>query len=130
MFVLSCNDCGGRLILDELATVDEYTKDMDYIVDEIGDLLEKSIQKYLIYRCADCHTTDKFTYKEWEERMRMKIAKEAMGLRKQIMFSRDINPNNLDPDNGLEYCGQCDGYDGEGNCLVDLIKQCTIRKDK
>ncbi len=128
MFVLSCDECGGKLILDELTTMVEYSKDMDYFVDEIGELQEKSIQKYLIYKCEDCTKDYKFTYKDWETRMRMKIAKEAMGLRKQIMFTKDINPHLLDPDNGIEYCGQCDGYDGEGNCLVDLVKQCTIRK--
>jgi len=128
MFVLPCEKCGGRLILDEISTMTEYAKDMDYLVDEIGNLVEKSIQKYLIYRCADCADEQKLTYKDWETRMRLKIAKDAMGLRKQIMFSRDINPHTLDPDNGLEYCGQCDGYDGEGNCLTDLVKKCTIRK--
>jgi len=56
------------------------------------------------------------------------IAEEAMYIRKQRMFAEDINPYTIDPDNGLDYCGQCDGYDGEGNCLVDIIKQCTIRK--
>lgn len=127
MFILSCEECDGRLILDEFATTSEYTKDMDYFVDELGELQEKSLQNYLIYRCDRCKKTYKYTYKDWEERMRIKIAKEAMQIKKQAMF-QNIDPGSINPDNGLEYCGQCDGYDGEGNCLVDIIKQCTIRK--
>lgn len=55
---------------------------------------------------------------------------EVMEVRKQKMFSENINPQTINPDNGLEYCGQCSGYAGDGHCLVDVIKQCTIRKDK
>ena len=43
MFVLLCDECGGRIILDELTTTVEYAKDMDYLVDEVGELVEKSI---------------------------------------------------------------------------------------
>jgi len=128
MFTISCDKCEGNLIPNEFLTAEEYMKDADYFVDELGKLQEYSIQQYLIYNCRSCEKIYKFNYKEWEKRMRIKVAKEAMSLRKQKMFAEDINPHNIDPDNGLEYCGQCDGYDGEGNCLTDIIKQCTIRK--
>lgn len=128
MFDLECEKCGNSLQIDEYLTAKEYSKDMNYLVDEIGHLVESTIQKYLIYRCNICGIVYKFTYKEWEELIRIKVAKIAMDLRKQKMFAEDINPMRIDPDNGLEYCGQCDGYDGEGNCLVDIIKQCTIRR--
>lgn len=130
MFDLGCEKCGGLIQIDEYLTAEEYSKDMDYLVDEVGHLVEATIQKYLVYRCGVCGTTYRFTYKDWEERIRIKVAKMTMGIRKRKMFEGDINPMRIDPDNGLKYCGQCDGYDGEGNCLVDIIKQCTIRKDK
>ena len=130
MFDLECEKCGSSIQIDEYLTAEEYSKDMNYLVDEVGHLVKSTIQKYLIYNCAMCGATYKFTYKDWEELIRIKVAKMAMNLRKQKMFAEDINPMRIDPDNGLEYCGQCDGYDGEGNCLVDIIKQCTIRKNK
>jgi hypothetical protein len=128
MFDLECEKCGELIQIDEYLTAEEYSKDMDYLVDEAGHLVESTIQKYLIYRCVVCGINYRFTYKDWEKRIRIKVAKMAMDLRKQKMFAEDINPMIIDPDNGLEYCGQCDGYDGEGNCLVDIIKQCTIRR--
>jgi hypothetical protein len=128
MLPIVCDKCNGELVLDEALTIEEYMKDMDYFVDELGNIQDSCIQQYMFYVCSFCKTAYKFTYKDWEQRMRLRIAKEAMDLRKQKMFAEDINPYTIDPDNGIDYCGQCDGYDGEGNCLVDIIRQCTIRK--
>jgi hypothetical protein len=97
------------------------------LVDSTGKLIEASIQQYLIYTCIKCGKNYKFSYKEWEKRFRMQIAEDAMHVRKAEMF-KQLNPYIIDPDNGLEFCGQCDGIDNEGNCYVDIIKQCTIRK--
>lgn len=130
MFTILCDKCGGELLIDEKSTSDEYMKDADYIVEEEDRIAEKSVQQYLIYKCILCDEIYKFTYKEWEAKYREKMAMSVMEIRKQKMFSEDINPQTIDPDNGLEYCGQCSGYAGDGNCLVDVIKQCTIRKDK
>jgi len=128
MFTLECDKCGGMMIPDEKLTIDFYMKDMNYVMDNFGEIQEASVQQYLIYKCSFCGFIHRFTYKEWERLIRIKSSKIALKLRKQQMFSRDINKESIDPDNGLEYCGQCDGVDGEGNCFVDLINQCTIRK--
>jgi RNase P subunit RPR2 len=130
MFTILCDKCGSDILIDEKATSDEYMKDADYIVEEEDRIVEKSVQQYLIYKCILCGEIYKFTYKEWEAKYREKIAMDVMELRKQKMFAENINPQTIDPDHGLEYCGQCSGYAGDGNCLVDVIKQCTIRKDK
>lgn len=130
MFDILCDNCGEVLIIDERSTFDEYMKDADYIVEEENKIVEKSIQQYLIYKCRLCDKVYKFTYKEWEAKYRQKISMDVMEVRKQKMFRENINPQTINPDNGLEYCGQCSGYAGDGHCLTDIIKQCTIRKDK
>ena len=130
MFQIGCDNCGEDLVIDDDATVTEYLRDMDYHVVEEDKIVEESLQQYLIYKCNLCDKTYKFTYKEWELRYRQTVAQHVMEVRKQKMFSTEINPQAVDPDNGLEYCGQCSGYAGDGHCLVDIIKQCTIRKNK
>ena len=127
MFVVDCMKCGNPLMLDEISTRDEYLKDMAYMVDEEGRLIEDTIQQYLIYRCQGCNSTYKLTYKEWEKLFRLKVAWEVMQLRKAKMFRQEVNMLLVNPDNGIEFCGQCDGVDKEGNCYKDVIKQCTIR---
>jgi len=128
MFSLECDKCGNALIPNERLTIDEYMKDMSYLIDSIEEIQESSVQQYLIYQCNFCNAIRKFTYKEWEKLIRLKSAKIAIQLRKQKMFAEDINPHLINPKNGIEYCGQCDGTDGVGNCLIDIIKQCTMRK--
>jgi len=81
----------------------------------------------LIYRCPKCKLLKNLTHAEWELLLRKEIAREVLDIRMKEFF-RSINPQTIDPDNGLEYCGQCNGYAEDGNCLVDIIKQCTIRK--
>ncbi len=130
MFEIQCDECGEELVHDAKETLDSYMKDMDYTVEEEGKIVEESIQQYLVYRCLLCEKLYKFTYKEWEARYRKVVAQQAMEIKKQRMFSEHINPQSIDPDNGLEYCGQCSGYANDGYCLVDIINQCTIRKEK
>jgi len=130
MFTILCDDCGGELIINEQKTLDEYFKDADYLLDEnSGKLVDDSIQQYLIYTCSVCQKSYKYTYKEWEAKYREKLARQVMEMRKQKMFAEIINPQLIDPDNGIEFCGRCSGYGGDGYCLVDIIKQCTIRKE-
>ena len=126
MFSLKCEKCDADLIIDEMLTMDEYLKDMNYLVDKNGNLLDSSIQCYIVYVCVRCGHKRKISYKDWEEMFRKKLAKEAMQIRKQKMF-KTLNPYIIDPDNGMEFCGQCDGIE-DGNCYVDIIKQCSIRK--
>lgn len=129
MFDIGCDKCGNILLVDRRATTDDYVKTMKYLMRESdGELDEGSVQPYIIYKCPSCNESYKFTYKDWEKRYRLQIANDAMEIRKQQMFKEDIDPYSLNPDNGLEYCGQCSGYAGDGTCLTDIIKQCTIRK--
>jgi len=128
MFAIPCDACGTNLLLDQQSTIDMYMNDADYVIGEDGKLVNESIQEYIVYKCPMCDSIYKFTYKEWEVRYRRVLAERVMELRKQKMFREEINPQTINPDNGLEFCGQCSGYAGDGNCLVDIIKQCTIRK--
>lgn len=129
MFELSCDECGGALVVNLYATANDYLGSAQYNIDEdSGKIVEDSIQQYLIHTCAVCKKEYKFTYGEWEKRQRIAIAETVMEMRKQKMFRTEINPRIIDADNGVSFCGQCSGYFNDGTCLNDIIKQCTIRK--
>jgi len=128
MFEIDCDNCGSNLMIDDLSTMSEYLKDADYLVDEVGAIVEKALQQYIVYRCPNCDNTYKFTYQDWEKIKRRLIAEEVMEVRKQHMFRNELNVQTIDADNGVNFCGQCSGYFNDGTCLVDIIKQCTIRK--
>jgi hypothetical protein len=129
MFELSCDGCGGALVVNLHATANNYLNDAHYNIDEdSGKIVEDSIQQYLLYVCVLCKKEYKFTYQEWEKRQRISIAEMVMEMRKQKMFRTEINPQAIDADNGISFCGQCSGYFNDGTCMNDIIKQCTIRK--
>ena len=127
MFDIKCEKCSNVLIIDQQATAAQFYKDMDYMVDDVGEIIEKTLQNYLIYKCAVCKSKQKYTYKDWELLYRKKIAKDIMQTKK-IRMIKSLNPGTIKEDNGLSYCGQCSGYADDGYCLNDIIKQCTIRK--
>jgi DNA-directed RNA polymerase subunit RPC12/RpoP len=54
MFEINCEKCGSELIIDMIATRDEYNKDMNYLLDDKSEVIESTIQQYLIYKCLDC----------------------------------------------------------------------------
>jgi uncharacterized Zn finger protein len=128
MFEIDCDNCGSELVVDELTTMMEYLSDADYLVDDVGSIVEKTLQQYLVYRCLNCEKTYKLTYQDWEKIKRRLIAEEVMESRKQHMFREELNVQTINADNGVEFCGQCSGYFNDGTCLNDVIKQCTIRK--
>jgi hypothetical protein len=128
MFSVKCDKCGGTLLLDDAATMENYLKDdVVYRLFDDGVLDESVIQDYLIYVCEDCREIYKFNYRDWESRFRREIALAVMELKKREAL-RKVNPETISEDSGLEFCGQCFGFSGDGYCLKDMIKQCTLRK--
>ena len=128
MYEIECDNCNKILLIDMQSTIDAYCDKANYTLPEIDDILDNAVYNYLIYKCESCGTEYKYTYKEWERRFRKIMLKDVMKVRKAIMLAEEINIATLRPGCGVKYCGQCDGIDGKGNCSVDLIKQCTMRK--
>lgn len=129
MFEIYCDGCGSELEVDSQATFDEYYKEFERLVNSVDTIVEITAPNYLLYKCINCESAYKLTYKEWEERHRTKIAEEVVEFKKQQMFREKINPQTIRPNSGSRFCGQCSGYFGDGNCLNDVIRQCTIRKE-
>ena len=114
-------------MLDQKKTMDYYLQVMHFIIKPEGQIDFDEIPLISFYACPRCKTEYSFDTKEYEKRVRMTIADLALRIKKSDMLA-SLNPHNIDPDNGLEYCGICDGYDKEGNCLSDMVKRCPLRK--
>jgi hypothetical protein len=129
MIEFKCDVCDNLVIFDEVATRLEYYLDADYLVDDVGKIIDETLQQYLVYKCTYCNKIYKLTYVDWEYRVREKIAKDIMLARKFNVFKNIVDPSKVDPDNGLEWCGKCDGIE-DGYCFTDIIKVCNIRQGK
>lgn len=126
MFEFDCDKCGGTVLINETFTMKHYSDMLKFEIDNTGGMLSEEVPIFLFYQCMDCNELYKFNFKEAELRLRKSLVKKAAKL-KQINLRSKVNPYTIDPDNGLEHCGLCEGIDGEGNCFVDYIKQCPIK---
>lgn len=129
MYTITCEKCRNTLIFDRESTFRNCVEGVSYSTSKVKEIQDRWLSSYLIYSCLSCKAQYKYTFQEVELKVRESVAKDVMNFRKIQMFKTQINPETVNPDNGLEYCGQCDGVDKEGNCYVDIIKQCTIKDE-
>ena len=129
MFKLSCDNCSGELTLDSQRTTADYLETMKYEVIHKGSLVNENVPLYMYYVCIKCNSGCKLTPVEFEGKIREHMAYTALKI-KRANIMEQIDPHKIDPDNGMEYCGECIGYDSHGSCLVDIIKQCPLLREK
>ena len=129
MFKLACDKCGGQLALDNISTIHDFQENIRYEIIESGSLINKDIPLYSYYVCTNCNESYKLTPIEFDRKVREFITEMALKM-KRARIMEQINWSMVDQDSGLEYCGQCQGYDEKGNCLVDIIKQCPLLREK
>ncbi len=125
-YTIECEICGGKLILDSELSVSLYYSDKPIRFKSTGKIVEESLNEHLVYRCSNCEKCFKYSYKDWELLFRKRLAKIVSEAKLRANF-KNIDPEDLDPDRGLEFCGYCEGYDGVGNCLKDIIARCSLR---
>lgn len=128
-YAIECEECGGDLVIDEELTISFYYEDQPFKVKETGEIIEETLNKYLVYRCINCEKYFKYTYKEWEQKYREKLEKFVVRSKKIAAF-RNLDPKEINQDRGIDFCGFCEGYDRAGNCFKDIIARCDIRKGK
>ncbi len=126
LYDIECEECGSVLLLDEELTIDFYYADEPFKVKEDGEIIEDTINKYLVYRCMGCEKYFKYTYQDWERLFRIKLSTLVTEVKKSAAF-KNLDPESIREDGGLEFCGICEGYDNAGNCLKDIIEHCEIR---
>jgi hypothetical protein len=128
MYTIACENCNDPIEFDYDSTLEEYLTRNSLLKGDIDDLLGETIESPLVYVCINCKNIYRYTYKDIIDRIKLLMKWDIMNIRKANMLKKDISFELIKPGCGIEYCGQCSGVDGKGNCSVDLIKQCTIRK--
>ena len=126
MFVISCDKCGSQVNMDYNASLEDYLHKVDYVKDSADQIVDTALSTYLIYRCSRCSSIFKYTWPELEFKLRESVYKDVKRYRKIYVFKNVINPGSINPDNGLIFCGICDGVDNIGNCYKDITKICPF----
>lgn len=130
MFPIMCDICGNSLFFDYHTTIEEYLPKVNYMQNTIKDICDIALDSHLSYNCTHCAEKFKYTFKEVELKLIDTIKKDVKRYRKIYVFKNIINPMNIDPDNGLVFCGICDGVDNLGNCYNDIKNVCPLVKNE
>jgi hypothetical protein len=126
--ILICPECNqGQLFFDYQATYEDYFRTSNYVTDSKGELLEETIQFYLVYLCEKCGKKLRLTFQEVEEMFRKKIAADVLRVKNIMYIKENRELEDLRSSSVMIFCGECDGFDGEGNCPDRFFNRCALR---
>jgi len=124
---LNCDLCEmGRLYYDPSDTFNSYFVPETFALSEIGEIIDKTINEYLVFKCASCGSAKKYTFRDIEKKVRE-------GMYKQIITSlaikelRDAGAISF-VDKTFIYCGKCGGFDGKGSCPARIFDDCKLKR--
>jgi hypothetical protein len=128
MLIVACPKClKGKLVFDPSATYNDYYKTENYVVDKHGELVEETVQNYLVYSCDRCESEFKYTHQELDEMIRKQMAQKVIRMKNLRYIKENVEPADLKNSNIIIFCGECDGFDGKGNCPDRFFNRCEIR---
>ena len=129
MLIIACSKCGrGKLIFDPSETYNNYYRTEAYLTDKHGEIVEETIQNYLIYKCEVCSSVFKLTYQEIDEMIRKKMAEKVIRIKNLRYIKENVEPADLKSSNIMIFCGECEGFDSKGNCPDRFFNRCELRK--
>jgi DNA-directed RNA polymerase subunit RPC12/RpoP len=126
MFEITCEECSSPITMDYQASLEDYLYKVNYVTNDITYITDTAIKTHMIYKCYGCGKVFKYTLEDIELKTRQSIHKDVRKYRKIYVFRNILNPANVDPDNGLLFCGICDGVDNLGNCYTDIVNICPF----
>ena len=127
-----CDFCNKKaLVYDDIETFKAYTMPeslMLFNVDKkiIDEIIDKSITKYLVFKCNVCKATVKYTFKDIEKKLREAVYAKVV----TMIAVRGLQE--LDAINFIDktriYCGKCNGFDGRGACPIKIFNECKLKE--
>jgi hypothetical protein len=93
-------------------------------LDEVLGIVDGVIAQFLVFKCLDCATVHRMTYKELELQARKEISERVMTLKASGELDKAITIKNR----FYIYCGNCTGFDGAGACPKVVYENCKLRR--
>lgn len=124
---LFCDFCEeGRIYYDPEETFRSYFVPETFALKDIKDLIDKSINEYLVFKCPMCGQIKKYTFKDIEKKVRENMYKRIIHMVsvKELRNSKHLNSI----DKTRIYCGKCEGFDGKGSCPIKIYEECRIKR--
>lgn len=123
---LRCDFCEeGHLYYDPQETFNAYFVPETFALTEIGEIIDKAINEYLVFKCGMCKSVVRYTFKEIEKKIRNDMYKKIIDMI-SIKELRNFDLNVVKK--VFRYCGVCPGWDGKGSCPIAMYEKCKLKK--
>lgn len=124
---LRCDFCEkGKLTYNPSKTFDAYFIPETFALSEISEIIDKSINEYLVFECRICDSNVRYTFKDIEKKIRDDLYEKVIDMVATKEF-RDIGAINF-ANKTLIYCGKCNGIDGKGSCFIKIFEDCKLKE--
>lgn len=123
---LRCDLCEeGTMFFDPSSTMESYFVPETFVMSEIDEVIDKTINEYLVFRCRKCRTLVKYTFKDIEKKVRDVLYKNLISM----VSMQELKNSNLGlVKKVLVYCGKCQGFDGKGSCPIKIYEGCKLKR--
>lgn len=127
MITFTCDVCGkGLAQFSEALTYSSYKSPGVFVLEDLPNILDGVLSDLLVFKCNECESEFRLTYKEAFKKLRRELAK------RYISHCIGANAKNANittyKDRVMIYCGKCSGFDGKGACPVFIYDTCNIKR--
>ena len=123
---LQCDFCeDGMLYYDPSETFNSYFVPETFVLSEINEIIDKTINEYSVFKCRDCKATVKYTFKDIEKKVRDVIYKNIINM----VSIKELRNSDLNfVSKVFRHCGKCPGFDSKGSCPVKIFDECKLKR--
>lgn len=123
---LKCDFCDeGTMFFDPSETLNSYFVPETFIMSEIEEVIDKTINEYLVFRCRKCRALTKYTFKDIEKKIRDVLYGNIINM----ISIKELRNSNLNVVKKVFiYCSVCPGWDGKGSCPIAMYEKCKLKK--
>lgn len=118
-----CNK--GHLDYDEVGTYAITKEFISIKVNEVKDIVDSIVDDNVIMTCHDCGFSDKYNFYSLGKLLKRTLLNRFITSLSVEEITKNCNSNNF---KYLVYCGDCNGFDGNGACPHDVFEDCGIRR--
>jgi len=113
------------VFFDPSETLSSYFVPETFIMSEIEEVIDKTINEYLVFKCRNCGNVIKYTYKDIEKKIREIIYNNVINL----ISIKELRNSDLNIIKKVFiYCGKCHGFDGKGSCPIKIYEDCKLKR--
>jgi len=126
MYSSRCDKCGQYMLINYILTSELLSSELAILINEDGTKNIDGFSNNVIMVCPYCRHTKYSNFDKLVSEFKYEIMNKLLKRRESDSHKR-LDKTKLKEENGVSYCGMCEGPFGDGYCYNDLKAQCIVR---